>query len=97
MEWKHTLTDAQKARLTEIARWQHYAFPNGSSYQSQMLPDGDYGDVSIKTVYNCGYYCAFADEPGVTRVVDVHRRSVGPGADFGISYCTRDQALVALV
>lgn len=85
---------AQKARLNELSVWKRQRFPNGSDYKQQELPSGNYGDVTIRTVYNQGYFCDF---PGETVRVSFHRQSVGNGADLGVHFNTRDQALIDLL
>lgn len=94
--YMNSVTDVQRERLSEISEWRRQSFPNGSDYRQQVLREGDYGDVVIQTVYNCGCYCRFSAEPGIVRVVGFGHVSIGTGADFGIYYCTRDQALTAL-
>jgi hypothetical protein len=92
-----TLTDAQRERLTALSWWEERSFPNGSAYRSQQLRTGDHGDVDIAIEYGSGYYCTFAHEPGVTRIVRFDQTSVGPGAEFGMYFWTRDLALTALL
>jgi len=88
-------TAEQQARLREVMVTKYESFPNGSSYDKETLPTGEFDGFSIESVYNHGYVIIWDD--GSECMVSFNRTSVGPGADFGIYFCTRDQVLVDLL
>lgn len=98
----------KKVLRDEVAQWEEESFPNGSSYRRQVLPisavqyarqdnemlsvQTSIGLLRIDARYNDGYHVHHVDT-GVVYFVSFARCSIGPGADFGMYFCTRDQAL----
>jgi hypothetical protein len=90
------MTEEQKQALRGIARWAGMSFPNGSSYRMQELPHGQHGEIFVDArIYGTCYLIRWPD--GSETHVSRSRRSVGRGADFGANFCSRDQALIALI
>jgi hypothetical protein len=88
------LSYAQKQILRKVSVWKRISSPNGSNYKQQILPEGDHGEVSIRSMYNRGYICTWLD--GSESMVPFTRVGLGEGVCFGAHFCTEDQGLKAL-
>lgn len=88
------LTNEQKVHLELISVWEPRNFPNGSSYKRQTLPEGSFGGVTIKKSYGSGYYITWPDRS--ESYIPFRWVSTGKGADLGVHFCTRDQALAII-
>lgn len=91
------MTEQQKARLRQIAQWEYTSFPNGSAYEIQVLPHVQHDDVIVdaSSIHGNNYLVTFAGcEP---MYVSRNCRSVGSGTDLEAHFCSRNQALIALM
>lgn len=77
-------------QLAESGRMVERSFPNGSCYKRWVIPLNrpvQIGEAVATLCYDAGIV---AEDP--TRWYRVEKEEVlGPGADFGIYFCTRDQ------
>lgn len=90
------LTKEQKVLLNKVSVWKPVSFPNGSSYQKQFLPEGSFDGFNIeKHIFSRCWLVTWAD--GTESEIAFARQSVGKGSDLGVHFCTRDQALAALL
>jgi len=75
---------------------EYCSFPNGSAYEKEILKDANDGSLLVEMLHN-QHYLVLDSGTGELAEVSFTRKSVGPGTDLGVHYCTCDQVLVDLI